>query len=82
VEILSPSTERDDVFIKLPDYQLIPSLQEILYLESAEIAATVYRRDGDEWHSVQIAGRDAHLILETIGLDIPLSAIYRGVPRL
>src|SRR5581483_12123848 len=31
VEILSPSTERDDHFVKLPQYQAIPSLQEILY---------------------------------------------------
>ena len=31
VEILSPGTDRDDVFVKLPAYQRIPSLQEILY---------------------------------------------------
>lgn len=81
VEILSPSTELDDFFIKLPDYQLIPSLQEILYIESAEIAATVYRRDqGGDWQMSEVSGLEARLQLETIGLDIPLSAVYRGVP--
>ncbi|HTT79299.1 MAG TPA: Uma2 family endonuclease, partial [Stellaceae bacterium] len=39
VEIQSPSTERDDHFVKLPQYQNIPSLQEILYIESERIAA-------------------------------------------
>jgi Uma2 family endonuclease len=80
VEILSPSTERDDYFIKLPDYQRIPSLREILYIESAEIAATIYRRSADGWQSIEISGPEARLQLETIGLDIPLSAVYRGVP--
>lgn len=34
VEVLSPSTERDDFFAKLPAYQSIPSLQEIPYVET------------------------------------------------
>ena len=38
VEIQSPSTERDDVFVKLPEYQSIRSLQEILYIESERVA--------------------------------------------
>ncbi len=31
VEVLSPSTDRDDIFINLPAYQRVPSLQEMLY---------------------------------------------------
>src|SRR5207237_2047885 len=44
VEIQSPSAERDDYFVKLPHYQSIPSLREILYVESERVGATVYRR--------------------------------------
>src|SRR5258708_36189692 len=44
VEIQSPSTERDDHFVKLPRYQGLPSLQRILYVESERVAATLYRR--------------------------------------
>jgi Uma2 family endonuclease len=44
VEILSPGTDRDDVFIKLPAYQRIASVQEILYVETERVGATVYRR--------------------------------------
>ncbi|MGD9614074.1 MAG: Uma2 family endonuclease [Alphaproteobacteria bacterium] len=80
VEILSPSTERDDHFVKLPQYQAIPSLREILYVESERIAATVYRREGDGWTAIEIGGPEARLQLLTIGIDIPLGAVYRGVP--
>src|SRR5258708_39561748 len=46
VEIMSPSTERDDHFVKLPHYQAIASLKEVLYVESERVAATVHRRQG------------------------------------
>ena len=83
VEILSPSTERDDHFVKLPQYQAIPSVREILYIESERVAATIYRRDAAGlWQTVEIAGPQARLQLQTIGLDIPLAAVYRGVPGL
>jgi Uma2 family endonuclease len=82
VEIQSPSTERDDHFVKLPHYQGLPSLQEILYVESQRVAATLYRRNGDAWQTIEIDGGEARLQLATIGLDIALSALYRGVPGL
>ena len=82
VEIQSPSTERDDHFVKLPHYQRVASLKEILYVESERVAATVYRRRGRGWATVELASGDARLRLGTIGLDIALSAVYRGVPGL
>ncbi len=83
VEIQSPSTERDDHFLKLPQYQAMPSVREILYIESERVAATIYRRDAaDLWQAIDIAGPQSRLQLETIGLDIPLVAVYRGVPGL
>jgi Uma2 family endonuclease len=81
VEILSPSTDRDDIFIKLPAYQRIPSLQEILYVETERIGATVYRRAADGWQTIDLTP-DARLRLETVGLDIALVALYRGIPGL
>jgi Uma2 family endonuclease len=82
VEIQSPSTERDDHFVKLPHYQRLPSLQEILYVESQRVAATLYRRAGEGWETIELDGGDARLQLETIGLDLLLSALYLGVPGL
>lgn len=83
VEILSPSTERDDHFVKLPHYRAMPSVQEILYIESERVAAAVYRRNAVlGWEAVETAGPEARLRLQRIGLDVPLSAVYRGVPGL
>jgi Uma2 family endonuclease len=82
VEILSPSTDRDDVFIKLPAYQRIPSLQEILYVETERVGATVYRRGAQGWQTTEFAAPDARLQLETVGLDIVLSSLYGGIPGL
>jgi Uma2 family endonuclease len=81
VEILSPGTDRDDVFIKLPAYQRIPSLREILYVETNRLGATVYRRSTTGWDII-VVGPSEHLRLETVGLDIPLAALYRGIPGL
>jgi Uma2 family endonuclease len=82
VEVLSPSTDRDDVFIKLPAYQRIPSLREILYLETERAGATVYRRAESDWQALELAGPEARLQLETVGLDIALGSLYRGLSGL
>ena len=82
VEILSPSTDRDDVFLKLPAYQRIASLQEILYVESERVGATVYRRSSEGWDAIALEGGDARLELTSIGLELPLSILYEGVPGL
>jgi Uma2 family endonuclease len=81
VEILSPSTDRDDVFVKLPAYQRIPSLQEILYIETQHIGATVYRRGDSGWQTINL-GPAERLELRTVGLDIPLTSVYQGIPGL
>ena len=81
VEVLSPSTDRDDVFVKLPAYQRIASLQEILYVETERVEATVYRRDGSTWTTIIVTAQD-RLRLDTVGLDIGLADLYRGIPGL
>jgi Uma2 family endonuclease len=77
VGILSPGTDRDDVLIKLPAYQRIPSLREILYVETQRIGATVYRRLDQDWITIEVGPRD-RLRLETVGLDVPLATLYRA----
>jgi Uma2 family endonuclease len=82
VEVLSPSTDRDDVFVKLPAYQRIPSLREILYVETGRVSATVYGRTGNDWRAFEATGADARLQLDTVGLNIALGTLYRGIPGL
>ena len=82
VEVLSPGTDRDDVFIKLPAYQRIASVQEILYVETERVGATVYRRAEDGWLTIEHTAADARLQLDTVGLDIALGSLYHGIPGL
>jgi Uma2 family endonuclease len=82
VEVLSPGTERDDVFVKLPAHRRIAGLREILYVETERVAASVYRRSGNGRETIAIDGRDERLRLDTIGLDLPPGALYRGIAGL
>jgi Uma2 family endonuclease len=81
VEILFPGTDRDDVLVKLPAYQRIACLQEILYVETERVGATVYRREAEAWVEIAV-GAGERLRLETVGLDIAVADLYRGVPGL
>jgi Uma2 family endonuclease len=79
VEILSPGTGRDDIFVKLPSYKELFSVREILYVETGSMAATIHRRDArGGWIEEVIKGPEAALRLETIGLAVPVSVIYEG----
>lgn len=53
-----------------------------MYIESERVAATVYRRAGVGWETIEVEGGAARLQLASIGLDIALPEVYRGVPGL
>lgn len=79
VEILSPSTERHDRRIKIPAYQQIASVQEILVVDSDARYAALHRRQGDQW-IIQISRGDAGIIsLASVGSEIPLAELYEGL---
>jgi len=79
VEILSPSTAAFDRNTKISGYQAIPSVEEILLLDSRRIFAEVLRRDGDRWVSEIAELPEAILHLRSIPLSIAMAALYRGV---
>jgi Uma2 family endonuclease len=62
IEILSPGTDRDDVFVKLPVYQRIPSVQEILYVETEWVGRRCIGAPG-------IIGKHSRLQAPTHGLS-------------
>jgi Uma2 family endonuclease len=77
VEILSP-TNRAETWRNVWSFTTIPSLQEILVLSSTAIRADLLRRDGDgNWPEAPTVIEDGDLILDSIGLTVPLAAIYR-----
>jgi Uma2 family endonuclease len=79
IEILSPTNE-SDTWENVWTYVSIPSVQEVLVLRSASIAADLLRRRTDgTWpdEPIQI-GRGEILHLECIGLTCPLADLYTG----
>jgi Uma2 family endonuclease len=80
VEILSPSTAAFDRQTKVADYRRIPSVQEILLIDSASIFAEVLRRDGDRWITEIIQGPAATLSLACVPLTVAMAELYDGVP--
>jgi len=79
VEILSPGTALYDRQTKVADYRRIPSVEEILLIDSASIFAEVLRREGDRWISEIVCGPQAMLSLASIGPTATLSDLDEGL---
>jgi Uma2 family endonuclease len=77
VEVLSPSN-RAETWRNVWAFATIPSLHEILILSSTAIRAELLRRGSDgSWPAAATVIEDGDLILDSIGLAVPLAAIYR-----
>jgi len=79
IEILSPSNE-PETRANVWSYTTIPSVREILLVCSTHIAAELIRREPDGgWpaNSSPIGEQD-RLVLDSIGFDCPLAAVYAG----
>jgi Uma2 family endonuclease len=78
VEILSPSNDRD-TWHNVWSYTTIPSLREILVLQTTDIRADLLRRDADgTWSDNPLALTLGNTVtLESIGFTAPVAALYR-----
>jgi Uma2 family endonuclease len=79
VEILSPSTERTDRRLKLPTYQIMESVREIMLIDADSHHAELYKRENDRWGIQLVRGAEATLFLATVDLRIPMSELYEGI---
>jgi Uma2 family endonuclease len=75
IEVISPSTEREDRGRKKFDYFATPSIQQYAIIEQDARRVDLYTRSGDLWTDEIVEG-DATLTLSSIGVDITLNAIY------
>jgi Uma2 family endonuclease len=80
-EVLSPSTEARDLGIKLPDYQEMPSVQDIVIVSARQRRVEHWRRDGDRWVALAVVG-DGTIRVAALGIEIPLAEIYADVALL
>lgn len=81
IEVLSRTTESDDRRSKLFDYRAMPSVREIVLMDSQAVYCEVYRRQGDgRWVADFLRDREALLRLESIEFEATLADLYRNVP--
>jgi Uma2 family endonuclease len=79
VEVLSPTTGMHDRQTNVADYRRIPSVEEILLIDSASVFAEALRREGDRWITEIVRGPQATLSLVSIGLTAAMSDLYEGI---
>jgi Uma2 family endonuclease len=78
-EVLSRSTTAHDFRTKLPDYQRMPSIREILLIASEERRIERWLRVGDGWqHEVYTA--ESTVPLACAGHAIALAEVYAHLP--
>ena len=80
IEVLSPSTEKQDRQAKFRAYKSIPSFQQYVLVSQAEPWIEAYTRTPENfWLFSETAGLESSVYLSSIDQTIPLSMIYAKV---
>jgi Uma2 family endonuclease len=79
VEVLSPSTADYDRQNKFRIYRSIPSFQEYLLVEQDEPFVERYSKQTQGWLLSEYQGLEVSISLESMGVELPMAEIYRGV---
>lgn len=78
VEVLSPSTERQDRAEKRFNYRQLASLEEYVLVDPRTPWVQIDRRQGPTWGTEQVAAQGI-LRLKSLDLELPLAQIYEGI---
>ncbi|MCX6877550.1 MAG: Uma2 family endonuclease [Verrucomicrobia bacterium] len=79
IEVLSPSTSRNDRGDKLTTYKRLPSIEEIVLIEQDWPELVICRR-ADRWQRHIFTQLDSIIRFESIHFEAPLSAFYQSAP--
>ncbi len=74
-EVLSPGTKARDQGIKADLYQGIPSVQEILFVDTKVMRAKLYRREKDYWIMRNFT-HDGTIELTSLGIQFSVAEVY------
>jgi Uma2 family endonuclease len=74
-EVLSPGTKARDQGIKADLYQNIPSIQEILFVDTKVMRIKLYRREEDYWIMRNFTHNDT-VELTSLGIQFPVAEAY------
>jgi Uma2 family endonuclease len=78
VEVLSPTTSATDFSRKLPDYQQMPSMRDILLVSSMERLVRHWRREADGWMEHRHR-RAAMVRLTGLPVALRMAELYDGI---
>jgi Uma2 family endonuclease len=78
VEILSPTTEKDDRTEKLDFYKSLPTVQAVLHVWQERRRVELHLRQGDRWSTHDLIGTGG-LVLPGLVSDVSLDEIYAGI---
>lgn len=79
VEVLSPSTADYDRESKFRMYRSIPSFREYLLVEQDEPFIERYSKQTQGWLLSDFNNLEQSILLESVGIELPMAEIYRGV---
>lgn len=81
VEVLSASTRERDRIEKFKLYKQIESLREYVLIDSERLVVSILRRqqDSGQWMFEVLNAPTDILILESIGIEIPLTELYAKI---
>ncbi|MGJ5207356.1 Uma2 family endonuclease [Bradyrhizobium sp. HKCCYLR20261] len=80
VEVLSPTTGGFDVTVKLAEYQALPSLDYILFVDTDSPNVHLYSRAANgAWTDVVLKGIEAVIQLKKLNVSLELRDVYAGL---
>jgi len=79
IEVLSPGTEAFDRGRKFALYRKLPSLREYVLIDPQGRSAEVFRAQADGSWSLVAGPVDARLTLESIGLELTMAQVFKGI---
>ena len=78
VEVLSPSTEKEDRTDKLAFYRSLQSVEAVVLVWQDKRRVQVLRREPDRWSIQDLVG-GGHLSVTALDLRLALDEIYEGI---
>jgi Uma2 family endonuclease len=79
VEVLSPSTADYDRQSKFRMYRSIKSFSEYLLVEQDEPFIEKYSKQAQGWLLSEFNNLQQSITLQSVGIELPITEIYRGV---
>ncbi|BAZ51940.1 hypothetical protein NIES4103_45990 [Nostoc sp. NIES-4103] len=79
VEVLSPSTADYDRMSKFRMYRSIKSFKEYLLVEQDEPFVERYSKQAQGWLLSEFNGLESSIFLDSVGIELAMTEIYRGV---